>query len=161
MARQAKQKRDCEKPRLGELPPRYSLFLNPYTDVRFSSSCPGCSGKTRQRKLPLAIHVDDWGMVILNKTCRFCPYCELLIAHQDEIEAHLAQLFAQIAPDAMGSDYLIMGTVERKQWRRGLTSPLSNSEMIEALHDFKDHLHFRPAPCWAYTGPHDEGAQPR
>ena len=161
MAREAKRRRNRSKPRLGKLPPLYKLFLNPYTDQRFTSSCPGCSGKTRQRKLPLAIHVDDWGMVILNKTCRFCPYCELLIAHRDQIEAHLVQLFARIAPDAVGSDYLIVGTVERKQWRRGMSSPLTNLEMLEALHDFKDHLRFEPAPRWVYTGPPDETARPR
>ena len=161
MAREAKRKRDRKIPRLGKLPPLYKFFLNPYTNVRFTSSCPGCSGKTRQRKLPLAIHVDDWGMVILNKTCRFCPYCELLIAHRDEIEAHLAQLFARIAPQAVGNDYFIVGTIERKHWRRGLSSALTNAEMIEALHDFKDHLRFKPAPRWVYTGPRAGAAQPR
>jgi hypothetical protein len=85
MAREANRKRDRSKPRLGKLPPLYKLFLNPYTDVRFTSSCPGCSGKTRQRKLPLAIHV----------------------------------------------------------------------------HDFKDHLRFKPAPRWVYTGARAGAAQPR
>lgn len=161
MARKTKRKRNREKPRLGNLPPLYKLFLNPYTNVRFTTSCPSCSGKTRQRKLPLAIHVDDWGMVILNKTCRFCPYCELLIAHQDEIEAHLAQMLPRIAPHQAGEDYLIVGTVERKDWRRGLTSPLAVAEMLEALHDFKDHLLFEPAPRWEYTGRRDGPPNPR
>lgn len=97
MARKVREKKDREKEWLGELPPQYKFFLNPYTDVRFTASCPGCSKQTKQRKLPLAIHVTDWGMVILNKACRFCPACDLLIAHQDEIEGHLAQLFAEIA----------------------------------------------------------------
>lgn len=141
-----------ELPRLGKLPPQYRLFLNPYTSVRFITSCPGCSGKTKQRKLPLAVHVDDWGMIILNKTCRFCPCCDLLIAHQDEIEANLRQFLSQLAPHAVGNRYLIMGNVERKDWRRGLTNPLTNNEMIEALHDFKDHLHFKPAPIREYHG---------
>lgn len=161
MARKANRRRKPERPRLGRLPPLYKLFLNPYTNVRFTTSCPGCSGKTRQRKLPLAIHVHDWGMVILNKTCRFCPCCELLIAHQDEIEAQLARVVPQIAPHPVGNDYLIVGTVERKHWRRGLTNPLTNAEMIEALHDFKDHLRFKPAPLWEYTGRRDEPAKLR
>jgi len=100
-------------------------------------------------------------MVVLNKTCRFCPYCELLIVHQDEIEAYLAQLFGRVAPHAVGNDYLIVGTVERKPWQRGLTSPLTNEEMLEALHDFKDHLQFKPAPVWEYTGDRDGRARPR
>ena len=43
--------------RLGKQPPRYRFFLNPYTDVRFTT-CPQCRGKTSQRKLPLVIHID-------------------------------------------------------------------------------------------------------
>jgi hypothetical protein len=35
-------------PRLGKQPPRYTFFLNPYTDARFSK-CPKCEGKTGQK----------------------------------------------------------------------------------------------------------------
>ena len=35
-------------------------------------------------KLPLVIHVKDWGPISLNKTCRYCSRCDLLIAHKDE-----------------------------------------------------------------------------
>jgi len=153
MASRAKAKEDRGGLRFGNLVPLYKFFLNPYADIRFTSSCPGCGGKTRQRKLPLAIHVSDWGMVVLNKTCRFCPACELVIAHQDEVEGLLAQLFAESAPDVVGSDLLVIGTVERKDWRRGLAEPLSKEEMLDALHDFKDHLHFKPTPRWEYTEP--------
>ncbi len=161
MAGKVKVSKDHERPQLGNLPPLYKFFLNPYTDIRFTSSCPSCYGKTKQRKLPLAIHVSDWGMVILNKTCRFCPVCELLIGHQDEIEGLLAQLFAELEPQIIGDDYLIVGTVERKDWRLGLAEPLSNAEMLAALHDFKDHLHFKPAPRWEYTGRLRESPKPR
>lgn len=150
-----------ETPRLGTLPPQYKFFLNPYADARFTTSCPGCAGRTKQRKLPLAIHVHGWGMVMLNKTCRFCPYCDLLIAHKDEIERQLAQLRTQLGPGVLGNDYLIMGTVERKDWRRGLTKPLTPAEMIAALHDFKAHLQFEPAPLWVYTGNRDKPTKPK
>ena len=144
---------NCEQPRLGDLTPLYKFFLNPHADLRFTSSCPGCCEKTKQRKLPLAIHVSDWGMVILNKTCRFCPACELVIGHQDEIERFLGPLIADSAPEVVGNDYLVVGTVERNDWRRGLAEPLTNAEMLAALRDFKDHLHFRPASRWEYRGP--------
>ena len=45
------------------------------------------------------IHVDQGATLALNKTCKLCPSCDLLIAHQDEIEAHLAAYFGQHAPD--------------------------------------------------------------
>jgi len=157
MGRRVKADGIREEQRLGNLTPMYKFFLNPYADIRFTSSCPSCSGKTKQRKLPLAIHVSDWGMVILNKTCRFCPASALVIGHQDEIEGLLAQLFGESAPEVVGNDYLVVGTVERKDWRRGLAEPLTNAEMLAALHDFKDHLNFKPAPRWEYRGP----AKPR
>ena len=154
-------KKACGTPRLRNLPPQFNFFLNPYADARFTTSCPGCSGRTRQRKLPLAIHVDGWGMVMLNKTCRFCPRCDLLIAHKDEIELHLAQLRSRLEPGVFGNKYLIIGTVERRDWRRGLARPLTPAEMIEALHDFKGHLQFQPAPRWVYTGRPEKRAKPR
>ena len=125
MTARTEPKKARDKPRLGNLPPRFNFFLNPYTDVRFTTCCPGCSGRTSQRKLPLAIHVHGWGMVMLNKTCRLCPHCDLLIAHKDEIELHLAQLRLQMGPAVIGNDYLIVGTVERKDSHRGLTKPLT------------------------------------
>ena len=134
-------------PRLGKQPPRYKFFLNPYQNARFTS-CPECGGKTKQKKLPLAIHVDDAGMVILNKTCRFCPACNLLIAHQDEIEAQLAVVFAERTPEDVGNDYLVVGTVDRPDWQRGRKTPLTNEEMLAALHDFKDMVKYTPSPRW-------------
>ena len=53
----------------GKLAPQYSFFLNPYEDERFTR-CPQCGAKTRQRKLPLVIHVDPMHPVSLNYTCR-------------------------------------------------------------------------------------------
>ena len=105
-------------PKLGKQPPRYKFFLNPYVDARFTR-CPLCEAKTRQKKLPLVIHIDDWGMIVLNKTCRFCPGCDLLIAHQDQLEANLATFFDTHKPDVVGSDYLVVGTVDRPDWKRG------------------------------------------
>ncbi len=53
-------------PRLGKPPPRYRFFLNPYTEVGFTT-CPQCRGKTSRRKLPLVIHIDPLQLVSLNK----------------------------------------------------------------------------------------------
>ena len=68
--------------------PPLQVLPHPYLDARFTR-CPMCEAKMRQKKLPLVIHIDDWGTVILNKTCRFCPGCQLLILHQDQLEAYL------------------------------------------------------------------------
>jgi hypothetical protein len=139
-------------PRLGKQPPRYTFFLNPYTDVRLSK-CPKCGGKTGQKKLPLVIHIDDGGMMVLNKTCRYCAACDLLIAHKDEIEAPMAIHFQQAAPEVVGNNYLIVGTVDRADWRRGMESDMTPQDMIEVLHDFKDVVKFKAVAGWRPHGP--------
>jgi hypothetical protein len=133
--------------RLGQQPPRYRFFLNPYADVRFTT-CPECGGKTRVRKLPLVIHVDPVQLVALNKTCRYCLSCDLLIAHRDELEAWLAAFFGQQKPEVVGNDYLVVGTEERAAWRRGRRTPLTTQELLAGLHDFAEVVRFEPAPRW-------------
>ena len=142
--------------RLGQLPPLHDFFLNPYVDVRFTAACPSCSGKTKQRKLPLAILIENWGMVVLNKTCRYCPSCDLLIGHQNQIEEQLSHAVNEGAISG-SDDYFVVGTLERKDWRRGMAQPLSNEEMLAALHDFKEHLEFEPAWRWEF----DQQRKPR
>jgi hypothetical protein len=128
-------------PRFGKQLARYVFFLNPYGDARFTR-CPKCKGKTSQKKLPLVIHVNDGGMVVLNKTCRYCPACDLLIAHKDEIEDHMALYFQRVAPDVAGSNYLVVGTVDRADWRRGTEGNMTPQDFIEVLHDFKNVVQF-------------------
>ena len=133
--------------RLGKQLPRHAFFLNPYADARFTS-CPKCGGKTRQKKVPLVIHVNGTGMMSLNKTCRFCPACDLLVAHQDEVEAQLAHRLQTQEPEAVGNDYLVIGTLDRPDWQRGMSGTMTTEEMIGALHDFKDVVQFKPAGGW-------------
>lgn len=123
--------------RLGKLPPRYWLVLNQYEDVRFTT-CPKCDGKTKLRKMPLLIHVDPHELINLNKSVRFCPYCELVIVHQDELEAQLAYAFEQRGkPEVIGNPYVIIGTMDRADWLKGRTVGLSMEELFGYLHDFK------------------------
>ncbi len=129
--------------RFGQQSPRHKFFLNPYQDARFTR-CPKCDGKTKQRKLPLLIHVDLLQLIALNKTCRYCPYCDLLIAHQDEIEAQLTFMFAQHQPDLIGNDYLIIGTMDRADWQRSRKAPFNVEELRACLHDFKKVMSFEP-----------------
>jgi hypothetical protein len=148
-----------EKIRIGKLPPKYTFILNPYTDVRFTR-CPGCDQKMRQRKLPLFIHIDPIKPVALNYTCRYCPDCDLLIAHKDEIEELLTGLFATHDPSVIGNDYLVLGTVERKAWRESMKQPKSIPEMLEHLHDFKEVRTVEYQPAGWYRAD-DEPATPK
>ena len=132
-------------PRLGKQPPRYRFFLNPYADVRFTR-CPQCGARTRVRKLPLVIHIDPRQLVALNKTCRYCSSCDLLIAHQDELEAWLAAFLGQHQAELVGKDYLVVGTEDRADWQRGVRAPRAIPEALACLHDFAEVVRFVPAP---------------
>jgi hypothetical protein len=130
--------------RLGKQPSRYRFLLNPFRDRRFAI-CPNCEGRTLLRKIPLVIHVDPINPVAINKSCRYCAACDLLVAHQDELEAELAALFARRAPDLVGNSYLVLGTLDRDAWKRGVAEPLAIQEMVEQLHDFIEILELRRA----------------
>jgi len=134
-------------PQLGNLPPLYNFFLNPYSDARFTR-CPQCESKTGQKKVPLAIHVDPHYPIIMNYTCRYCAKCDLLIAHQDEIENYLYQMFTKRAPDAVGHDYLVMGTTERAYWKNGVNHPHGPTDLLDNLHGFKQYLKFEMVGGW-------------
>ena len=131
--------------RLGRLPPRYSFALNPHREMR-CTRCPQCEQPTRLRKFALLIGIEDYGMVVLGKTCRFCPRCEFIIAHQDELEPLLAASFSTHSPEVIGNDYLVLGTVERKTWRSGLHGAVSPDEVLRHAADFKKvfDLHYEP-----------------
>ena len=134
--------------RIAKQKPRYRFFLNPYSDVRFTR-CPQCDGKTKQRKLPLFIYIDPMQPLVLNKTCRYCPYCDLLIAHKDDLEYLLAQIFTIHNPQVVGNDYLVIGTLDRPDWKRIEQQHLPGTEILEVLHDFKDVVTFKPTGGWS------------
>src|SRR5262245_40971930 len=136
----------AKKKRIGKLPPRYSFILNPYTDVRLSK-CPRCQKLTYLRKFPLFIHIDEWGLLALGKTCRYCSRCELIMAHQDELEAELAHSFSQMAPEVIGNEYLVLGTIDKKVWQQGLAgSSGERGEMLQHVAEFKRVLKLEVDP---------------
>src|SRR5437879_10304150 len=93
-----------------------SLFSQSLPGVRFST-CPQCSNKMRQRKLPLFIHIDPKQPLLLNKTCRYCPCCDLLIAHKNELDEIITRTFTVLNPEIVGNTYLVIGTVDRADWK--------------------------------------------
>jgi hypothetical protein len=130
--------------RLGKQPPRYRFLLNPFRDRRYAI-CPNCDERTLLRKVPLVVHVDPINPVAINKSCRYCTACDLLIAHQDEVEHELAALFSKRAPELAGNRYLVIGTLDRDVWKRGVAEPLAIQQMVEQLHDFIEVLELRRA----------------
>jgi Zn-finger nucleic acid-binding protein len=134
------------KVKIGSLPPRYSMLLNSHEDVRLSK-CPKCQKLTHLRKFALFIHIDSWGPMALGKTCRYCSRCEVVMVSRKELEAEIARGLSRVAPEVIGKDYLVLGTIEKRIWQYGLGSPgKSIAKMLKHLADFKHQydLEYKP-----------------
>ncbi len=92
--------------------------------------------KSRQRKIPILIHVNPKHLIALNYTCRYCPDCDLLIAHKHQIEHYLTALFSHLAPDSIGNEYLAIGTVEKSAWKEGLKQNQTIDKLLPHASDF-------------------------
>ncbi|WP_335042989.1 hypothetical protein [Nostoc sp.] len=128
---------------------RHRFFLNPYIDCAFTK-CPKCETKTKIRKFPLVIHIQPQQLFLLNKQCKYCPSCDLIIAKKQEIEPLMAATFVQTNPQIVGNNYVVMGTVDKKDWKEGDKNLLSPSEMIGRIYVFKDVWNFEVIPAGWY-----------
>ncbi|MEG3850739.1 hypothetical protein QT971_27770 [Microcoleus sp. herbarium19] len=138
------------KTALGKLKPRYSFILNPHSEFRLSK-CPTCQKLTHLRKFALFIFIEGVGPIILGKTCRYCSKCELIMAHQDELEGELALSLQKIAPQAIGNEYFVVGTFDKKLWQSQLQNGENGenkltSETFNYLADFKKTLDLNIEP---------------
>lgn len=129
--------------RLGALPARYAFILNPHAGAGFTR-CARCDTRTNVRKLPLVIHVDGFGLVLLNKTCRLCLRCETLVAHKAGLDRVLANAIGVPEPN-----YVVLGTISRRVYRRGVSGQASLDDVKDQMADFKSYwnVDFTP-PGW-------------
>jgi hypothetical protein len=122
---------------LDKLSPKYSFILNQYSDEPLSK-CPLCHRPTHKRKFALLMHIDQWGLMVMGKTCKYCSPCELIISHKHELESELSYKFSTIAPEMIGKKYLVIGTVEKNIWQKGLKGNLPRlEEILEHSADFE------------------------
>jgi hypothetical protein len=134
--------------RMGALPPRYAFVLNPHTNAGFTK-CPRCGTRTNLRKLPLVIHLEGFGLVLLGKTCRLCLKCDTLIAHKAELDQLLGAVGNSAEPD-----YVVLGTLSRRTYRKGLTGAPSIADVKHEMSDFKSYwkVDFTPGGWYPKDG---------
>jgi hypothetical protein len=132
---------------MGSLPARYSFVLNPHVRERFTR-CPSCSSPTRTRQLPLVVHVGQLEgprLLLLNKTCRLCLLCETLIVHRAELERVI--IASGFSAAAHGQDYVVLGTIDRRTWSRGVAGDAQLADIREHMADFKKYLNVDVVPA--------------
>jgi len=142
-------KKKQRKKRTKEMKKRHYFFLNPYDDCAFTK-CPQCDAKTKVRKYPLVIHIEPQQLFLLNKTCKYCVDCDLIITKHSEIEQQQTAAFIERNPEIIGNDYLVMGTLDKKDWRRRGKECRNPSEALKKMYVFKDHLDFEVIPAGWY-----------
>ena len=126
---------------------RYCFFPNPYKDNAFSR-CPQCGRKTKIRKFPLVIHVDPDQVLLINKKCRYCVKCVLIITKKEELESMMVMSIEDKRPEVIGNDYLALGVLSKENWHAGNKGNLNAKEIIERVEIFKDVLNFEPVGGW-------------
>ena len=131
----------------GKQPPQYRFFLNPYRDARFTR-CPQCEQSMHQKKVPLVIHIDPSQLFTFNKTCRYCPHCDLLIMHKDVLEGYMKAIFSDLTPAIESGHYLVMGTLEKADWKRNTTEGMEPVDVLEVFHAFREVVTFKSMGGW-------------
>lgn len=120
---------------------RYTLFLNPYPDQLFLE-CPRCGRETHTRNRVLIVQAGSEVLAPVMTTCRYCTNCDLLIAHQEEIDASLHdQLLPEIDVE-IGDTLMVIGTLDRSRLVSGDVESISPSELLDAFHPISEYVHF-------------------
>jgi hypothetical protein len=93
----------------------------------------------------LVIHVnhsDGPRLVLLNKSCRLCLFCETLVVHRVELEDVVAA-----AGFSAEYEYLVLGTIDRRTWRRGFVGEAQLADIRDHMADFKKYLKVDVTPA--------------
>ena len=87
----------------------------------------------------------DQRLVLLNKTCRLCVMCETLIV--DRVELERVMVAAGLSAEATPPGYVVLGTVERRPWRRGLRGDVALPDIRAHMADFKEYVNVDVVPA--------------
>jgi hypothetical protein len=88
-----------------------------------------------------------------------CVGCDLIITRKSETEAQMVAGFASRRPEIIGNEYLVFGTLDRKDWRQSLQGNLSQKQTIVRVRIFKDVWNFEVVP--AHWAPAPEKRRPK
>ena len=120
---------------------RHNFFLNPYKDEAFTR-CPQCNEKTKVRKYPLVVHIEPHQLLCLNKSCKYCEACDLIIGKQSEIENLMSACSEKLDPSVIGNKYVVFGTFDKSDWKQCNKKTTYPEETIDKVYVFKDVKQF-------------------
>lgn len=134
--------------------PKYYFYRNPHDQYAWTR-CPQCEAKTKLRKFCLMIHYEDkplkfHQMLSLRMDCRYCTACELIIKKKSEIEGNLRQIVEAWQMKFKPENYLVFGTMDREDWKKGQTTPLPPHIALKEMAPFINVLDFEIRPAGWY-----------
>jgi hypothetical protein len=92
----------------------------------------------------------SFGFVLLRKTCRLCLACEMLIAHEFELNEEIHRVAARSDGDG---EYLVLGTLGSGTWRAGIRESISLEQVKLDMADFMAYMKIDITPRqWAPAG---------
>ena len=56
--------------------------------------------------------------------------------------------FEEVNPTVVGNEYLVVGTLDKKDWRGNKTTPMDSRETVEKTYVFKDVWEFEVRKWW-------------
>lgn len=136
---------------------KYNFYLNPHDQYKWTK-CPKCENKTKLRKYCLMVHYEEkivnfHQLISLNKSCKYCPYCELIIGQKSEIEHILNQIVHGFGLQFNPDNYFVFGTMDRKDWKKSQKELLNQRKALDLVFQFKDIWDFEIRPAgWYFEG---------
>jgi len=92
-------------------------------------------------------------LISLNKSCKFCPYCELVITQKSELEMYINQIITNIDLKFSSNNYFVFGIMDRNDWKKSQKEPLNQGKALDLIAPFKDTWDFEIQPAgWYYEG---------
>ena len=79
------------------------------------------------------------------KTCRLCLRCDTLVANKAELDKLLRTVVNVAEPE-----YVVLGTLERRVYQRGLAARASLNEVKDRMADFKSYWKVQVTPPGRY-----------
>jgi hypothetical protein len=79
---------------------------------------------------------------MLNKKCKYCTTCDLIIAKKSEVESLMSYKFERVDPSIVGNKYFVFGTLSRSDWQQYSKTPTGSGIAIDEVYVFKDVLDF-------------------
>ena len=80
------------------------------------------------------VHVEDFGLALVGKTCQLCLRCDTLVAHKADLDSVLRTIV-----DIPSPKYVVLGTIDARVYRRRLLGGASLDDVKEHMADFKSY----------------------